>query len=79
MGSEHPATLNSIDNLAATHLSVNPDLALPMPEEALNVRRRTSGNQHAGTLRSTHGLVGTRAVMGELLEVSMLPREYTKL
>ncbi len=57
LGEEHPHTLTSMNNLAAT-LSALGDAsgARELDEEALSVRRRVLGEEHPDTLQSMNNL-----------------------
>lgn len=66
-GDEHPDTLTSMNNLAAT-LRAQGDLmsARDLEEHVLAVRRRVLGDDHPDTLTSMNNLAGTLRAQGDL-------------
>ena len=67
--SEHPDTLTSMNNLAAT-LSAMGELqeAREVHQQTLNIRRRVLGSEHPDTLTSMNNLAETLRAMGKLQE-----------
>jgi hypothetical protein len=67
LGSEHPATLTSMNNLATT-LRAMGDLtgARTMQEQVLSIHQRVLGPEHPDTLISMGNLAGTLRAMGDL-------------
>jgi hypothetical protein len=67
LGEEHPATLNSMSNLAVTLRQMG-DLpgARAMHEVVLTTRRRVLGEEHPDTLRSMGSLAESLRQMGDL-------------
>lgn len=67
LGAEHPATLSSMHNLAAT-LKKQGDLnaARKIQESVLEITRRVLGGEHLDTLGSMNNLAETLRVQGEL-------------
>ena len=69
LGSEHPDTLTSGNNLAAAYLAAGrmPE-ALPLYEATLKERERTLGPEHPSTLASRNNLAGAYRDAGRLPE-----------
>jgi tetratricopeptide (TPR) repeat protein len=67
LGPEHPKTLTSMNNLAAT-LHALGDLAgaRKLLEETLEIQRRVLGPEHPDTLGSMNNLAGTLQAQGDL-------------
>jgi hypothetical protein len=67
LGDDHPDTLHSMSNLAATRLDLGDlDGARDLQEQALVARRRVLGDNHPDTLRSIDNLAQVRRLLGEL-------------
>ena len=79
LGSRHPNTLASVNNLG-TLLKAKGDLtaAEPLYREALEVRRETLGNRHPNTLTSINNLGVLLREQGDLHDLAaagpLLPR-----
>jgi hypothetical protein len=73
LGDEHPATLTSMNNLAAT-LWQQGDLpgARLLEEKTLDIRRRVLGEDHPSTLTSMNNLAETLRRQGDLLGARLL-------
>jgi serine/threonine protein kinase len=56
LGPHHPDTLKSMDKLACSYLGTRYDLALPLLEETLALRKATLGPHHRDTLESMNNL-----------------------
>ncbi|HEV3438228.1 MAG TPA: tetratricopeptide repeat protein [Gemmata sp.] len=57
LGSEHPDTFASMNNLAAAyHYAGKADLAVPLFEETLKLRKANLGPEHPDTLATMYGL-----------------------
>ncbi len=67
LGDNHPDTLNSMNNLAATRRALG-DLhgARELHEQTLASRRRMLGPDHPDTLNSMNNLAATRRALGDL-------------
>ena len=67
LGDDHPDTLNSMNNLAATRRALG-DLpgAHDLHEQTLTARRRLLGDDHPATLNSMNNLAETRRALGDL-------------
>ncbi|MBK7003197.1 MAG: tetratricopeptide repeat protein [Rhodoferax sp.] len=67
LGSEHPATLTSMNNLASTLQAMGElPAARTMQEQELAVCQRVLGVEHPDTLNSMNNLASTLQAMGEL-------------
>jgi tetratricopeptide (TPR) repeat protein len=66
LGDEHPATLTSMNNLAATMVAVgNHAAARALLEETSAACTRLFGNEHPNTLTSMNNLAATLAALGD--------------
>ena len=84
LGDEHPATLDSIANLALQHHEMGHyDLALPLSEDLVSVARRALGPEHETTLVAAVSLAALLSSMGEdararpLHEAALAARQRT--
>jgi tetratricopeptide (TPR) repeat protein len=67
LGADHPHTLTSMNNLAIAYRDANQlDLALPLFEETLKLRKGKLGADHPDTLISMSDLAGAYAAAGNL-------------
>ena len=80
LGSEHPDTLTSMNNLATT-LSRQGDLtgARKIQEEVLEIRRRVLGSEHPDTLTSTNNLALTLSRQGDLTGARKIQEEVLEI
>ena len=66
LGDDHPATLDSLTNLALQHHEMGDyQAALPLSQEAVALARRTLGAEHEETLIAVASLGAIHSSMGE--------------
>src|SRR5204863_387047 len=67
LGTNHPDTLVSMNNLALGYLSAGkPDLAVPLLEESLKLTKAKLGADHPETLTNINNLAGAYQAAGKL-------------
>jgi serine/threonine protein kinase/tetratricopeptide (TPR) repeat protein len=80
LGPNHPDTLRSMNNLASAYMDDGKlDLALPLYEETLKLRRAKLGPDHADTLLSMNNLAEGYRSAGKLYLALELHEETLKL
>ncbi len=80
LGTDHPDTLNSMDDLAAAYQDAGKlDLALPLHEETLKLKKAKIGPDHPDTLMSRNNLAMAYQAAGKLDLALPLFEETLKL
>jgi tetratricopeptide (TPR) repeat protein/tRNA A-37 threonylcarbamoyl transferase component Bud32 len=80
LGSEHPLTLASVDELAIVDVSNGRyDQAEELFRQTLEIRKRTLGNEHPDTLTSMMNLAGINADQGRYAEAEQLHEKSLKI
>ena len=80
LGPDHPDTLTSMNNLALAYQAAGKlDLALPLFEETLKLRKAKLGPDHPDTLRSMNNLASAYQAAGKLDLALPLFEETLKL
>ena len=76
LGSEHPDTLRSMNNLASSFQSLGQiKEAAQLHEETLAIRKRVLGPEHPDTLWSMNGLASSFQSLGQIKEAVQLDKE----
>ncbi|KAH8814665.1 hypothetical protein DL96DRAFT_1684926 [Flagelloscypha sp. PMI_526] len=80
LGSEHPRTLSSMNNLASTYSDLGRHAdALKLKEEVLELRRRILGSEHPDTLMSMSNLARTYSDLARHADALKLKEEVVEL
>ena len=79
-GPDHPDTLRSMHNLAASYAALNrPAEALKLREEVLAIQKRVLPKDHPDTLNSMHNLANSYAVLKRYAEALKLFEEVLEI
>jgi tetratricopeptide (TPR) repeat protein len=80
LGSEHPDTLTSMSNLAASYRELGRSKeAAQLDEQTLGIRKRVLGLEHPGTLISMNNLAASYRHLGMIKEAAHLYEETMEL
>ena len=79
-GPEHPDTLHSMNNLAASYRSLGgAEQAAKLVEETLEIGKRVLGPEHPDTLKSMNGLGASYWSLGRAEQAAKLCEETLEI